>query len=355
MVSHLLDTEELDKDFEELILEKAEGVPFFIEEFIKSLKELKIIERKDNEYHLTKDIQAVMVPATIQDVIMARVDTLPEGAKEVLQTVSVIGREFSYELIKRVTGISELELLSHLSALKDSELVYERGILPQSMYIFKHVLTQEVAYETLLLQRRKVLHGLVGEAIEELYQDRIEEQVDLLYHHFSLAENWPKAGHYGRLAANRAYRLSQFHEAVTMFEQAQACLLRLPEDRSRQESLIDLQLEMCWALHFLGQGDRMIQVCQEAETVARPLADPVRLGKVLVNYGLSCFFENQYKQAEEYLLNALEQLKGSGDDALNLGPRFGLAVTYFSQAKWVKAADLYSEIIRSLEQHGIET
>jgi len=350
MVSHLLGTQELDKDLEELILEKTEGVPFFIEESVKSLKELKIIERKDNKYHLAKDIQDVTIPATIQDVIMARVDTLPEGAKGVLQTGSVIGREFSYELIKRVTGISELELLSHLSALKDSELIYERGILPQSMYIFKHVLTQEVTYETLLLQRRKVLHGLVGEAIEDLYQDRIEEQVKLLYHDFSLAENWPKAVHYGRLAANRAYRLSQFHEAVTMFEQAQACLLRLPEDRSRQETFIDLQLEMFWALHFLGQGDRMIKVCRKAETVARPLADPVRLGKVLTQYGLSYFFENQYKQAEEYLLHALEQLKGSGDDALSLGARFPLAVTYFSRAKWGKAAALYSEIIRSQEE-----
>jgi class 3 adenylate cyclase len=105
MVSHLLETEKLDKNLEEVILEKTEGVPFFIEEFTKSLKELKIIERKDNTYHLAKDIQDVTIPSTIQDVIMARVDTLPEGAKGVLQTGSVIGRECSYELIKRVTGI----------------------------------------------------------------------------------------------------------------------------------------------------------------------------------------------------------------------------------------------------------
>jgi class 3 adenylate cyclase len=103
MMSFLLGTDDIDKDLAELILEKTEGVPFFIEEFIKSLKDLRIIERKDNKYHLAKDIQQVTLPSTIQDVIMARVDSLPEAAKEVLQTGSVIEREFSYELIKRVT------------------------------------------------------------------------------------------------------------------------------------------------------------------------------------------------------------------------------------------------------------
>jgi predicted ATPase len=145
MVSHLLGTEELDKDLEEFILEKTEGVPFFIEELIKSLKDLKIIAREDNKYRITKDIKKVVIPATVQDVIMARVDSLPQETKDLLQTVSVVGRESSYELIKRITGLKEQELLSHLSVLKDSELLYERGIYPQSTYVFKHALTQDVA------------------------------------------------------------------------------------------------------------------------------------------------------------------------------------------------------------------
>jgi len=107
MVTHLLGTEEIDKDLEELILEKTEGVPFFIEEFIRSLKDLKIIKRKGNKYSLAKGIESVTIPSTIHDVIMARVDSLPAGAKELLQTGSVIEREFSYELIKQVTGLPE--------------------------------------------------------------------------------------------------------------------------------------------------------------------------------------------------------------------------------------------------------
>jgi len=113
---------------------------------------------------MAKDIQDVTIPSTIQDVIMAKVDSLPEDAKDVLQTGSVIEREFDYELIKRVTGYSEQALLSHLSALRDSELVYERGIFPQSTHIFKHALTRDVVYDSILTKRKKELHDEIGRA-----------------------------------------------------------------------------------------------------------------------------------------------------------------------------------------------
>jgi class 3 adenylate cyclase len=196
MVSHLLGTEELDKDFEEFILEKTEGVPFFIEELIKSLKDLKIIEREDNRYRITKDIKEVTIPSTVQDVIMARVDSLPEGIKRLLQTASTVGREFSYDLVKRIMDLTEKELLSQLSVLKDSELLYERGVYPQSTYLFKHALTQEVAYNSLLLKRRKEIHGEIGEAMEALYPDRLEEHCELLAYHYAQSANPDKAVQY---------------------------------------------------------------------------------------------------------------------------------------------------------------
>lgn len=349
MMANLLGTEDINRDLETLILEKTEGVPFFIEEFIKSLKDLKVIEKKGNTCGIAKDIDTVIIPSTIQDVIMARVDILPEETKGVLQAGSVVGREFSHELIQIITGLQEQELLTHLSVLKDSELVYERGIYPQSTYIFKHAFTQAVAYETLLLKRRKVLHGLVGKAIEELYQERIEEHVDLLFYHFHLAEDWPKAVNYGRQAANKAYRLSQFHEAITLLEQAQTCLLRLPEDRPRQETLIALRLEMSFPLQTLGALDRALKNCQEAESIARGLGSPVTLGKVFHQYGLVHFFMNQHQQSEMYYLQALEQFEGASEDALTLMVKFPLAVAYFSIAQWKKAAALYSEIISTQE------
>jgi hypothetical protein len=187
MISHLLGTEEIDSPLEELILEKTEGVPFFIEEFIRSLRDLKIIERRGNKYYLAKDTQDVTIPSTIHDVIMARVDSLPEAAKGVLQTGSVVGREFSHDLIRRVTGLPEQELLSHLSVLKDSELLYERGIYPQSTYIFKHALTQDTTYQSLLKSTRQKYHRKIAEVLEKNFPDTVETQPELLAHHYTEA------------------------------------------------------------------------------------------------------------------------------------------------------------------------
>jgi class 3 adenylate cyclase len=191
MAAHLLGTEDIGNDLEELILEKTEGIPFYIEEFIKSLKDLNAIEKKNGIYHLAKDVKAVSIPSTIQDVIMARVDKLPEGAKNLLQTGSVIEREFSYELIKTVSGLSEQDLLPQLSVLKDSELIFERGIYPESAYIFKHALTQEVVYDSILTRKKKELHDKIGQSIEQVYKDNLHEHYGVLAEHFKWCKVLP--------------------------------------------------------------------------------------------------------------------------------------------------------------------
>jgi class 3 adenylate cyclase/tetratricopeptide (TPR) repeat protein len=220
MTSHLLNATDFERDLEDFILEKTEGVPFFIEEFIRSLRDLKIIEKEDSRYHLTKGVREVTIPSTIQDVIMARVDSLPEGAKEVLQTGSAIEREFSYALIKRVMGIPEQELLTHLSVLKDSELLYERGIHPQSTYIFKHALTQEVAYDSLVKQRRRDIHSRVARGMEELYADRIEEHFEMLSNHFEQSGHAAKALEYLILAGEKSNKHNAVQAASEFFQKA---------------------------------------------------------------------------------------------------------------------------------------
>jgi len=227
MASHLLNAEDIDSDLEDFILGKTEGIPFFIEEFIRSLQDLQIIEKRDGKCSLTKGIQDITVPSTIQDLIMARIDSLPDGAKEVLQTGSVIEREFSYDLIKRVMGLQEQELLARLSVLKDSELLFERGIYPQSTYIFKHALTQEVAFETLLKQRRRDIHGRIAVAVEELHADRLEEHYEMLSYHYERSGNTEKAISYLILAgekSNRHYSVQAangfFHRALEMMQSA---------------------------------------------------------------------------------------------------------------------------------------
>jgi predicted ATPase len=244
VVTNLLGTEKIDRDLENLILEKTEGIPFFIEEFVKSLKDLKIIETKDNQYYMAKDIQEVILPSSIQDVIMARVDSLPEGAKELLQTGSVIEREFSYELIERVTSLSQEELLPHLSVLKDSELLYERGIYPETTYIFKHALTREVVYDSILTKRKRKLHKKIGNAIEDLYKDNIVEQYEVLAVHFITSEDHEKGAKYSRIAAKKAVETASFVDAVAYGEKRISCLEKLPVSADMQKKIIDARTSL---------------------------------------------------------------------------------------------------------------
>jgi len=350
MVTNLLNTEDIDSDLEDLILEKTEGVPFFIEEFIKSLKDLRIIERKDKKYYLAKNIQDVTIPSTIQDVIMARVDSLPEAAKEVLQTGSVIEREFTYELIKRVTGLPEQELLSHLSVLKDSELLYERGIYPKSTYIFKHALTREVVYDSILTRKKKNLHEEIGNAIEEVHAERIEEQYELLAHHYGLAEDWEKAVHFGRLAAEKAHKLTQFQQAVTLYEQTTEWLLKLPENKIRQERLVDIRLEICQSNIELGQFEKAVEVGLQAETTAKVLSDRARLGMTYLGLSIGYLYRGNFKKTEHYALQANQYLEGTGEERALAVAEALLGVCYIGQGLWRKSEPHISKAVRAYER-----
>jgi tetratricopeptide (TPR) repeat protein len=238
MVTNLLGSEDIESHLEELILEKTEGVPFFIEEFIKSLKDLKLIDRHNGQYRLAKKVEVVSIPSTIQDVIMARVDALPEGAKEVLQTGSVIEREFSYELIKRVSDLPEQDLLSRLSILKDSELLFERGIYPDTVYIFKHALTREVVYDSILTRRRAQLHEKIGNAIEEIYKENIAEYYGVLAEHYIDGKNHRKGAVYSKLAENKAEKAASIKDAVAYARKRISCLEKLPIDAEVDKKII---------------------------------------------------------------------------------------------------------------------
>jgi len=305
MVSHLLGTDTLDRELEELILEKTEGVPFFIEEFIKSLKELNIIAREDSKYRLAKDVPAVIVPSTIQDVIMARVDSLPVGAKEVLQTGSVIEREFVYELIKVVSGLPEKELLSRLSVLKEAELLYERGIYPQSTYIFKHALTQVVAYESLLVRRRQELHRIIGQTIEKLYADRLAEQYEVLAYHFAQGEEWAKALEYFCKAAKKAVQTFATREAVVLYDQALEAADHLGEDVEYKtliaihQAKVELYAVLSDFERARAEGDRIL-------ALARRVGDRVNEGSALARMASALYWAHDFDGALEYSLGAIE-------------------------------------------------
>jgi class 3 adenylate cyclase/tetratricopeptide (TPR) repeat protein len=244
MVSYLLGTEAIENELEELILEKTEGFPFFIEELVKSLLQLKLIRVKDGQCRFAKNVEEVAIPVTIQDVIMARVDALPEGVKELLQIGSVIGREFGFDLIGIVADLPETKLLSALSALKDSELIYERGIYPDTTYIIKHALTQAVIYNSILTNRKKELHEKTGRALEELYKEKKAEHYGALVEHFTKGDSYEKGADYSELAGRASENSASFHEAITYTKNTIACLERLPTTEILQKRIIDARTKL---------------------------------------------------------------------------------------------------------------
>jgi len=350
MVSHLLDTEDLDRNLEEFILEKTEGVPFFIEELIKSLKDLKIIEIKDSRYRISKDIGDVTIPATIQDVIMARVDSLAEGVKGLLQTVSAVGREFSYYLIKRLTNIAEQELLSQLSVLKDSELLYERGIYPESTYIFKHALTQEVAYNGLLLKRRKEIHEKIGRAIEALYPDRLEEHYELLAYHYGRSANTDKAVEYLDLANQKTAKLNAMEEAKTYFDEAMELLDTMPETEENRQQRISLLANQVTVFDQLFKVPEYYELLTHYEPMARALDNPELLGAFYVGLGRCEYSFGSFDQATQTLTKAAKLAEASGNVEETGHAYAELAWNHVYRGNYDRVLTLKEEVLRKMEQ-----
>jgi predicted ATPase len=201
MAGRVLGTEALPRELLAALMDKAEGVPLFVEEVTKTLLDVGVLRRENGGYHMVKGIAEMGVPDTMQGIIMARLDRLGEDGKRTVQLASVIGRQFLVRLLDRIADVrGTVEGL--LGELKALEIIYEQGLLPEPAYIFKHAVIQDVAYQSLLVQRRKELHRAVGYAIEELYPDRITDHYEELAHHFWHGEEWAKAFEY--LARGRA-------------------------------------------------------------------------------------------------------------------------------------------------------
>jgi len=314
MATHMLGTPNIDSELEELILQKTEGIPFFLEEFIKSLKDLKVIVRKEHQYHISKDLQRLTIPSTIQDVIMARVDALSEGAKELLRIGSVIEREFSYELINRVTGFPEKVLLSHLSILKDSELLYERGIYPKSTYIFKHALTREVVYDSILTKKRKQIHEIISSTIENLYKDSLPDYYGILASHCIASENYEKGAEYSRLEAKRYQKTGLFKDAIEYAKKSINCLEKLPQMEASQKKRIDARTTLANYYLSLNYHVEAKEAVESIVGLAQDMNYKKRLPGIFIAMGMyNLIVEENFINGLSYMDKAIDISEEVGD------------------------------------------
>ncbi len=255
----------------QLLIKRTEGNPFFLEESVRTLVETKLLVGERTNYRLARPLDSTHVPATVQAVLAARIDRLPPEEKRLLQSAAVVGKNVPFVLLHAIVDQSEEELRHGLARLQAAEFLYETSLFPEIEYTFKHALTHEVAYGSVLQDRRRALHTVIVDAIERLYADRLAEQIELLAHHASRGELWEKAVEYLHQAGKKAAARSATHEAIAYFEQALDVIKHLPEGKQTIEKTIDIRVDLGPAL-IATRGFPAIEV-GENYTRARELCE----------------------------------------------------------------------------------
>ena len=230
----ILASDALPQQLRALITSKGEGNPFYLEEVTKSLLETGVLSRDGDGLRLERAVDQVRVPDTIQEVILSRIDRLEREARDAIQLASVIGREFTVRLLNRISDVRD-RMDGLLSELKTLELIYEKAYFPELSYMFKHALTHDVAYSTLMGDRRRSLHRLVAAAIEELYPDRLPEHYETIAHHYYEAEDWEKALEYLDRSGDKARDSFANQDALHFYQQAIDVTDRLMDYRRAAE------------------------------------------------------------------------------------------------------------------------
>jgi len=312
LVGNLLEVEALPRPLRTRILEHAEGNPFYVEEVIRSLIDSGAIVYDEGmeQWQATRGVEDIAVPDTLQGVLTARIDRLEEQGRRVLQMASVIGRIFLYRVLATIAE-TERELDVHLSTLQREEMIRERARVPEMEYIFKHHLTQEAAYDGLLRRERRLLHRQVAEALEQLFPDRVEEQLGLLAHHWEGAGEQERAVEYLRRAGEQAAAQFANTEAVGYFSRA---LDLAPDDDQAKRYELLLSREKIYDI----QGVREVQMQDLAalEGLATVLGDDGRRVEVALRWAHYGIQTSDYPGAVAATREAIGLARSAGDTYL---------------------------------------
>jgi class 3 adenylate cyclase/tetratricopeptide (TPR) repeat protein len=333
----------------QLLVTRTEGNPFFLEESVRTLVETGVLVAEPGAYRLARALPTIQVPATVQAVLAARIDRLPPEDKRLLQTAAVIGTEVSLPLLQAIAELSEDILHRGLAHLQAAEFLYETRLFPEREYTFKHALTHEVAYSSLLLERRRALHARIVEALEGLAGDRLAEQVERLASHALRGEVWDKALAYCRQAGEKALARSAYWEAVGYFEQALGALAHLPEQPDAHEQAIDLQLALRSALYPSGDFGRILRCLREAESLAEVLDDPRRLAQVCLYLSFHFYHMGAYDQAIAAAQRALALATAGEEAVLHALANYYLGLIYQAQGDYWRAIDCLGKSVASLD------
>ena len=356
LLTFLLGNDTSLKTLKPLILEKTEGTPFFLEEVVQTLAKEGALLGERGHYRLELAPTELHISPTVQGVLAARIDRLAGEEKELLQQLSVIGRQFPFRLVKQVVPRSEAELYRVLASLQAKEFLYEQPAFPEVEYLFKHALTQEVAYGTVLQEQRKALHERTGQAIEALYKENLEDHYSGLAHHYQLGGNAEKAVEYLHLAGQQAARQSANEEAIRYLTRAIELLSTLPDTPEQVENELTLQETLGpvlmqargWAAPETGGAyTRAAELCQQVGGSAQHFT--VLCGKIAFHIVRADYLAARELGEQLLLLGKKEQ-----DPALLMGAHWGLGLSLYFLGEIAPALQHFDQCLSryNAQQHG---
>ncbi len=348
LVKELLGGSVLPGKLAQVILDKAEGNPFFVEEVLRSLIERGVLIREDAGWKVTELVEVIQVPDTLQGVLLSRLDRLPEQTKRVVQKAAVIGRVFFYRVLDHMAH-GEAGLETQITLLEAAELVREHSRLPEVEYIFQHALTQEVAYQTLLGPARKQIHQRVAEAMEAIFAERVEEFTGLLAYHYFRGEAWEKALEYSARAGDTATSLYAYAEARQHYRQALEALKHLPDEAANRQKRVDLSVKLVNVSLHAESPEKNLALLSEAETIAQSLDDPARLARVQLWIGRAHYYAGRLREAIGYFQKVLGVAPKLGDPALLALPAAVIGRVLVIQGHFARALQLLDQAVPLLE------
>ena len=320
----------------DLIVAKAEGNPFFVEELGRTVREQG------------GSAATLAVPDTIQDVLLGRIGRLAPEDKRLLEIAAVVGKDVPFSIVQAVAGVEEAALRAACARLRGAEFLYETSAAPEPEYTFRHALTHEVAYASVPAEQRQALHAQIVEAIEQRYPDRLADHVERLAHHAVLGEVWGRAVGYLRQAAARATARSANREAVTHLERALTALARLPQSRAKTEAAIDIRLDLRVALLPLGELGQILPYLREAEALAESLGDAHRLGRLCIYMAGQFYLTGAHDRALEYSRRAQTITEALRDFSLEVATNAYVGQIRLVRGEYRAAAALFRRNVESI-------